>query len=55
MNILINLLDNIFLTKSNFDDFSDKYISRINFKLNNRPRKLLNFFNPNELFFNNYP
>jgi IS30 family transposase len=41
--------------KSDFDDFSNKYISEINLKLNNRPRKLLNFKNPNELFFNNFP
>jgi len=40
--------------KSDFDDFSNKYISEINLKLNNRPRKLLNFKNPNELFFNNF-
>ena len=41
--------------KSDFNDFSDKFISQINLKLNNRPRKLLNYFNPIEVFFNNFP
>ncbi|MCP5062256.1 MAG: IS30 family transposase [Ignavibacteriae bacterium] len=41
--------------KSDFNNFSDKYISEINLKLNNRPRKLLNYANPNELLFNNFP
>ena len=41
--------------KSDFNDFSDKFIYDINLKLNNRPRKLLNFFNPNEILFNNFP
>ncbi len=40
---------------SDFDSFSDKYIFEINLKLNNRPRKLLNFSNPNDIFFNNFP
>lgn len=40
--------------KSDFNNFSDKYISEINSKLNNRPRKLLNFSNPIEIFFNNF-
>jgi IS30 family transposase len=40
--------------KSDFNNFSDKYISEINLKLNNRPRKLLNYANPNELLFNNF-
>jgi len=41
--------------KSDFNNFSDKYINEINLKLNNRPRKLLNFVSPNDLFFNNFP
>lgn len=41
--------------KSDFNNFSNKYISEINLKLNNRPRKLLNFANPNEVLFNNFP
>ena len=40
---------------SDFDSFSDMYIFEINLKLNNRPRKLLNFSNPNDIFFNNFP
>ena len=41
--------------KSDFNNFSVKYINEINLKLNNRPRKLLNFVSPNDLFFNNFP
>jgi IS30 family transposase len=41
--------------KSDFNDFSVKDIFQINLKLNNRPRKLLNFSNPSEIFFNNFP
>lgn len=40
--------------KSDFNNFSNKYISEINLKLNNRPRKLLDFATPNELLFNNF-
>ena len=40
---------------SDFNNFSDNYIFEINSKLNNRPRKLLNFSNPMEIFFNNFP
>jgi IS30 family transposase len=41
--------------KSDFNDFSVKDIFQINLKLNNRPRKLLNFSNPSDIFFNNFP
>lgn len=41
--------------KSDFNDFSSMDISEINNKLNYRPRKLLNYFNPSELIFNNFP
>jgi len=40
--------------KSNFDDYSTMDILRINDKLNNRPRKLLNFEKPSNVFFNNF-
>ena len=35
--------------KSNFDDFSDEYIQWVEDELNNRPRKRLQFFSPNEI------
>lgn len=37
--------------KSNFNDFSDKYIRNVGKKLNLRPRKKLNFSSPKEEFF----
>lgn len=37
--------------KSNFKDFSDKYIKNVAKKLNNRPRKKLNFSTPKTEFF----
>ena len=37
--------------KSNFDDFSDKYIRSVGYKLNLRPRKKLGFSNPKTEFF----
>lgn len=37
--------------KSNFDDFSDKYIRNVGHKLNLRPRKKLGFSNPKTEFF----
>ncbi len=40
--------------KSNFDDFNIVDILRINDKLNNRPRKLLNFNKPIDVFLNNF-
>jgi len=40
--------------KSNFNDFNIMDILRINDKLNNRPRKLLNFNKPIDVFFNNF-
>lgn len=40
--------------KSNFDDFNFADVLRINDKLNNRPRKLLNFEKPSNVFFNNF-
>jgi len=36
--------------KSNFDDFSDNEIERIELKLNNRPRKRFNFYTPIDMF-----
>jgi len=40
--------------KSNFDDYNTMDILRINDKLNNRPRKLLNYEKPSNIFFNNF-
>lgn len=37
--------------RSNFNDFSDKYIKNVAKKLNNRPRKKLNFSTPKKEFF----
>ncbi|MBD5374073.1 MAG: IS30 family transposase [Bacteroides sp.] len=37
--------------KSNFNDFSDRYIKNVAKKLNLRPRKKLNFSNPKDEFF----
>ena len=39
--------------KSNFDEFSYEYLNGVNTKLNNRPRKLLNFNSPISVFFEN--
>ena len=36
--------------KSNFDQFSTEYLNNVNIKLNNRPRKLLNFNSPLKIF-----
>lgn len=35
--------------KSNFDDFTDEYIQWVEDELNNRPRKRLKFYSPNEI------
>ena len=40
--------------KSNFDDFSDSKIMRIQKKLNARPREKLNFDSPKNCFFNHF-
>ena len=40
--------------KSNFDYYNTMDILAINDKLNNRPRKLLNFEKPSNVFFNNF-
>ncbi|MCH8942234.1 MAG: IS30 family transposase [Bacteroidetes bacterium] len=40
--------------KTNFDDYNTMDILTINDKLNNRPRKLLNFEKPIDIFFNNF-
>jgi len=39
--------------KSNFDDFTLEYLNQVNNKLNNRPRKLLNFNSPLKFFMEN--
>ena len=39
--------------KSNFDDFSTEYLNHVNIKINNRPRKLLDFNSPLKLFIEN--
>jgi IS30 family transposase len=39
--------------KANFDDFSEKQIREIQYKINNRPRKKLNYYSPKEIFFLN--
>jgi len=36
--------------KSDFDDFSTDYLNLVNIKINNRPRKLLNFISPLKIF-----
>jgi transposase, IS30 family len=40
--------------KSNFEQFSTDYLNEINMKLNNRPRKLLNFNSPLNVFIRNF-
>jgi len=40
--------------KSNFDHFSTDYLNEVNIKLNNRPRKLLNFSSPLKVFISNF-
>lgn len=39
--------------KSNFNDFSDKYIHNVQLKLNRRPREKINFDTPKQRFFAN--
>lgn len=41
--------------KSNFNDFSDKFIANVQKKLNKRPREKLNFSNPLCEFFKHFP
>ena len=55
LNEYSNELIRQYIPKTDFNDFSDKYIPQINLKLNNRPRQLLNYSNPYEVFFNNFP
>jgi transposase, IS30 family len=40
--------------KSNFNLFSNDYLNELNRKLNNRPRKLLNFNSPLKVFISNF-
>ena len=40
--------------KSCFNQFSNEYLHEVNTKLNNRPRKLLNFYSPNNVFINSF-
>jgi len=37
--------------KTNFDTINDIEIKQIQYKINNRPRKKLNFYSPKEIFF----
>ena len=46
------LVRQYFPKKTDFSLFSDSDISHVNDRLNNRPRKSLNFKTPNEVFFN---
>ncbi|MDR3246731.1 MAG: IS30 family transposase [Prevotellaceae bacterium] len=39
--------------KQSFNDFSDEFIQNIQYKINRRPRKKLNFVAPKNVFFNN--
>jgi IS30 family transposase len=39
--------------KTNFDTINDQQIKQIQYKINNRPRKKLNFYSPKEIFFLN--
>jgi IS30 family transposase len=41
--------------KSDFNNLNNIDIIKINHKLNSRPRKLLGFLNPTQVFFNNFP
>ena len=40
--------------KSSFNEFSIDYLNEVNIKLNNRPRKLLNFNSPLKVFISNF-
>ena len=40
--------------KSSFNEFSTDYLNEVNIKLNNRPRKILNFNSPLNVFINNF-
>lgn len=37
--------------KSNFNDYSEQYIKEIQYKINRRPRKKLNYESPKNLFY----
>jgi len=39
--------------KTNFDNINEQQIKKIQYKINNRPRKNLNFYSPKEIFFRN--
>ena len=49
LKILTNWLDNIY-QKTNFDNINNLEIKYIQYKINNRPRKKLNFYLPKEIF-----
>ena len=40
--------------KANFNDFTDAYIKKVQYKLNRRPREKLNFDSPKDCFFRNF-
>jgi IS30 family transposase len=47
-----NKLIRQYIPKSeNFDNFNNQQIKQIQYKLNNRPRKKLNYYSPKEIFF----
>ena len=51
VNTLMDLLDSIFQKGTNFENITPEYIKMIENKLNNRPRKSLNWRTPNEVFY----
>jgi IS30 family transposase len=46
------LIRQYILKKSKFEDYDDKYIAEIQYKINRRPRKNMEFNSPKKLFFN---
>ena len=40
--------------KANFNDFTEAYIKKVQYKLNRRPREKLNFDSPKDCFFSNF-
>jgi len=53
LNEYINGLVRQYIPKgTNFENISQEFIKEIEDKLNNRPRKSLNWLTPNEVFYN---
>ena len=51
MNTLMVLCGNTYQKNTDFKDITDKEIKEYQYKINNRPRKVLDFEKPKDLFY----